>query len=608
MGQAASSFEGPAPEPQGNTHADVEADLVDTEKLHARSDDKSISSDERSAGGARSEGPDEDVRVMETRGAPQPEKSMKEKSKKAESKMMKEDEIDQEQEKQDLLAYLQIVGEHSSNLPYTWRDDPLLGRTVTTLTSKEYAKKADAFIPCDIRIIGATSCNLDRTDDREIKDSMCINAKVVEPGRTKGGAVCNSLLKALYDFENGDVMIHDGQVDSFDYAVDDNLFDDDDASIVEDQSFGSLQFEETAGTATLTWSSLIRKMKDEMEDQGHSQVPTLTTSRKFEMNEPVHLLPADFDPKLNRKFALFVGCNYKGRGELRNSHNDVQVMKDYVVNVHGFPEQEDYMTVLIDDRYHKKPTHQNILVALKGIALRSRPGDAVFIQFSGHGGRVLDTPSAGDTYDETFAPVDFKERGIISEKSIIRSLLVRMAEDVTVTMLLDSCDTGFVFDMPYSWETRSDNGETLAKLSLNDNFSFARFLDVVTNMYDSNPDETYDEDSSDDDEEVIFVKKKNILGQAIGATLRDVAQDAEFELKNIAKKTQRIMNKMVEAAREEAINENKDSYDGRNEKSFDDYGEEQRHASYDEESSDDSDDDDYSHDSYEGRIARNYNY
>ena len=65
---------------------------------------------------------------------------------------------------------------------------------------------------------------------------------------------------------------------------------------------------------------------------------------------------------------------------------------------------------------------------------------------------------------------------------------------------------------------------------------------------------------------------------------------------------------MVEAAREEAINENKDSYDGRNEKSFDDYGEEQRHASYDEESSDDSDDDDYSHDSYEGRIARNYNY
>ena len=39
---------------------------------------------------------------------------------------------------------------------------------------------------------------------------MCINAKVVEPGRTKGGAVCNSLLKALYDFENGDVMIHDG--------------------------------------------------------------------------------------------------------------------------------------------------------------------------------------------------------------------------------------------------------------------------------------------------------------------------------------------------------------------------------------------------------------
>lgn len=440
---------------------------------------------------------------------------------------------------------------------------------------------------------------------------MNINEKVAEPGRTEGGAVCNSLLKALYDFENGEVVVDDDhQADTFDYAIDDNLFDDDEASIEEDASFGSLQFEQTAGTATLTWSSLIRKMKDEMEDQGHCLVPTLTTSRKFDLNEPVHLLPFDFNPKLNRKFSLFVGCNYKGHyGELRNSHNDIKVMKDYVVNVHGFPEHEDYMTVLLDDKKHEKPTHQNILAALKQIALRTRPGDAVFIQFTGHGGRVMDAPSSGDTYDETFAPSDFKRRGLISEKSIIRSLLVRMAEDVTVTMLLDSCDTGFVFDMPYSWETRTDNGETLAKLSLNDNFSFARFLDVVTRMYDSNPDRIgAGEESSDEEEDAFVQQNNNILGKAIGATLRDVAQDAELEFKNIAKKTQRIVNKMVEAAREEVVQDHPEDYDDyRNEESFEDYDGEQRNSYDDDEYSDESDDD-YSHDSYEGRIARNYNY
>jgi hypothetical protein len=56
-----------------------------------------------------------------------------------------------------ITEYLEIVGEHSDNLPLTWRDDPELGRTVSSLTSNEYAKKADAFVPSDVRIIGGTS-------------------------------------------------------------------------------------------------------------------------------------------------------------------------------------------------------------------------------------------------------------------------------------------------------------------------------------------------------------------------------------------------------------------------------------------------------------------
>jgi hypothetical protein len=54
----------------------------------------------------------------------------------------------------DLMAYLQLVANNSSNLPLTRRDDPELGRTVSNLTPEEYAHKCAAFVPSMVRILG----------------------------------------------------------------------------------------------------------------------------------------------------------------------------------------------------------------------------------------------------------------------------------------------------------------------------------------------------------------------------------------------------------------------------------------------------------------------
>jgi len=54
----------------------------------------------------------------------------------------------------ELMAYLQMVANHSSNLPLTRRDDPDLGRTVSSLTADEYAFKCAAFMPSKITILG----------------------------------------------------------------------------------------------------------------------------------------------------------------------------------------------------------------------------------------------------------------------------------------------------------------------------------------------------------------------------------------------------------------------------------------------------------------------
>ncbi len=296
-----------------------------------------------------------------------------------------------------------------------------------------------------------------------------LGERAQDPDLSNGGAVTNSLLKVIYDFENDAISPSADDVDGVDFTTTENLFDDDDDEeddgkdkSDDEDSLASLEFGGMMSGAQLSWAELLRRMKDEMEEMEYSQVPTICTSRRFDLNEPVYLLPQNFDPTINRKFSLLVACNYKDIGALKKSHDDLHMVKDYIVNVFGFPEDQDHMTVLIDDDRHKKPTHKNILQAMKFIALRSRPGDAVFIQFSGHGGRVVDLST--NCYDEVLVPCDHEKKGLITDKAIFKSLLVPMAEDVTVTMVLDSCQTGVMLDMPFSWGTKDDSTDSQAKV------------------------------------------------------------------------------------------------------------------------------------------------
>lgn len=66
----------------------------------------------------------------------------------------------------------------------------------------------------------------------------------------------------------------------------------------------------------------------------------------------------------------------------------------------GFNENE--MLILMDDGQHNPPTRRNMEDAFKRIVEYSQPGDVVFIHYSGHGSRVVDTSGdEDDGYDET---------------------------------------------------------------------------------------------------------------------------------------------------------------------------------------------------------------
>lgn len=144
------------------------------------------------------------------------------------------------------------------------------------------------------------------------------------------------------------------------------------------------------------------------------------------------------------------------------------------------------MTVLLDDNEHKHPTHTNITESFKALSENAQPGDAVFVHFSGHGCRILDAPidSDGEAYDEAIVPSDYSVSGIIRDTLMFKTLLAPMRHGVTVTILIDCCDTGMVFDLPYIWSTKHDRSDVPAKVSLNDDFSFVRFLKVIKSLYE----------------------------------------------------------------------------------------------------------------------------
>jgi hypothetical protein len=68
-------------------------------------------------------------------------------------------------------------------------------------------------------------------------------------------------------------------------------------------------------------------------------------------------------------------------GELSGCHNDVLNMKKYIMDVHGF--EEDNIVVLMDDGEHTEPTHHNIMNAYKKVIADAEDGDAIFLHYSG---------------------------------------------------------------------------------------------------------------------------------------------------------------------------------------------------------------------------------
>lgn len=138
------------------------------------------------------------------------------------------------------------------------------------------------------------------------------------------------------------------------------------------------------------------------------------------------------------------------------------------------------MTILLDDDVSTPPTFSNIIEAFKTLSEEAQPGDAVFVQFSGHGGRVLDVSNNdtdSESYDETICPVDYEQQGLIRDTLIFKTLLAPMRYGVTLTIMIDCCDTGMLLDLPYAWNAKTDKKGSVAKVRFVFHISMLQFCE-----------------------------------------------------------------------------------------------------------------------------------
>jgi len=156
---------------------------------------------------------------------------------------------------------------------------------------------------------------------------------------------------------------------------------------------------------------------------------------------------------LARPVALLIGINdYRTVTPLEGAVNDVQALRDVLVENWGFAPQDVHMVV------NGEATHANILRELGALQQRSAPGDFVFVYFSGHGTSALDASSNLPLpYSSgAFVPVDFPDAkrlrelakanrladALIIGRTHLRPVFSALEKDRKVFVLSDSCFSG----------------------------------------------------------------------------------------------------------------------------------------------------------------------
>jgi len=152
---------------------------------------------------------------------------------------------------------------------------------------------------------------------------------------------------------------------------------------------------------------------------------------------------------MQSKYFLGIGINYIGTtSELHGCINDVIATENFFKN--KFPDlQSNFLT----DFTVKKPTKEVILAELQTLFLQSKPFDTIILHYSGHGMSIVDNDNDEiDKKDECIVPVDMS---IITDDELNKLLFTYLKPGVFLFCLFDSCFSGTVLDLKYTYISSS---------------------------------------------------------------------------------------------------------------------------------------------------------
>jgi hypothetical protein len=147
------------------------------------------------------------------------------------------------------------------------------------------------------------------------------------------------------------------------------------------------------------------------------------------------------------KWALLIGINqypnFAPRGQLSGCVNDVEVMRQALVNSFNFP--ESHVAVLTD----RQATREGILTAMRELVQRVGEDDVVVVHYSGHGSQMTDLEGdEPDGLDETIVPYDSGRdphpNRDIKDDEIYLWLKALTAKTSSVTLVFDCCHSGTI--------------------------------------------------------------------------------------------------------------------------------------------------------------------
>jgi hypothetical protein len=159
------------------------------------------------------------------------------------------------------------------------------------------------------------------------------------------------------------------------------------------------------------------------------------------------------------KVALLVGINYYNTANrLNGCVGDIINMRNMLIDAYGYLPGN---IILLHDDVNNKikanglPTCDNIIGYLAYFAAKSSKISQFWFHYSGHGAQIKDKNGDElDKLDDVIVPLDYQRRGFIVDDDILT--IVKQIKCDTM-LLFDSCHSGTVCDLPWSFECLAKN-------------------------------------------------------------------------------------------------------------------------------------------------------